>query len=47
VLTRAADGDVCDAHGSCMAVIGQDSRIRHLGGGKIWRVDVEIPGQAT
>jgi hypothetical protein len=32
VLARAADGDVCDAHGSCMAMFGQDSRIRHLEG---------------
>jgi hypothetical protein len=35
VLACAADGDVCDAHVSCMAVFGQDSRIRHLGEGKI------------
>ena len=34
VLARAADGDVCDAHVSCMAMFGQDSRIRHLGGGR-------------
>jgi hypothetical protein len=32
VLARAADGDVCDAHVSCMAVFGQVSRIRHLEG---------------
>ncbi len=36
VLARAADGDVCDAHGSCMAMFGQVSRIRHLGGREIW-----------
>jgi len=35
VLARAADGDVCDAHVSCMAVFGQVSRIRHLEGRKI------------
>jgi hypothetical protein len=35
VLARAADGDVCDAHVSCMAVFGQVSRIRHLGGRKV------------
>ena len=32
VLACAADGDVCDAHVSCMAMFGQDSRIRHLRG---------------
>jgi hypothetical protein len=45
VLARAADGDVCDAHVSCMAVFGQVSRIRHWGeerygrggGGDFWR----------
>jgi hypothetical protein len=36
VLARPADGDVCDAHGSCMAVFGQVSRIRHLGEREVW-----------
>jgi hypothetical protein len=36
VLARAANGDVCDAHGSCMAMFGQVSRIRHLGGREVW-----------
>ncbi|MEO6983379.1 MAG: hypothetical protein ABI072_09730, partial [Edaphobacter sp.] len=37
MLTRAANGDVCDAHERCAAVIGQVSRIRHPGGRDIKR----------
>jgi hypothetical protein len=47
VLARAADGDVCDAHVNCMAVFGQDSRIRHLNGREIWGWKAEDSGQAT
>src|SRR5207302_10561519 len=35
VLASAANGDVCDAHGSCMAMFGQVSRIRHWAGREI------------
>jgi hypothetical protein len=47
VLARAADGDVCDAHVSGMAMFGQDSRIRHLAGGMIWRMAAVILPGAT
>ena len=32
VLTRAADGNVCDAHAGELAMFGQASRIRYLAG---------------
>jgi hypothetical protein len=41
VLARAANGDVCDAHESGMAVFGQVSRIRHLRGREVWAGESE------
>ena len=33
MLTRTADGNVCDAHDGELAMFGQASRIRYLAGG--------------